>query len=337
MFTVSIVIPVFNVAPYIERCLRSVMAQTYTRIECIMVDDCTPDNSIDICQKLINAYSGPIVYKILHHERNRGLSAARNTGTDAATGEYIYYLDSDDEITPDCIEVLAKEVENHPEVEMVCGDSCEPYEGQQRVYHFDNYRRYDNNVLIRYCLFCPEQAMPVTAWNKLMSLRFLRDNNLYFGEGLIHEDVLWIFKVVLRMNHFVLLPRKTYVYHLNEASIVSQTSSVKRSLSMSKILAEIASSLEEPLLLLALYKYLLRLFQYYRCLPTKEYQSAAKAFCKALWQGKDKKLAVAIRIYFKFNKVLHLRRYETGLTRRVSNRYYKQNESVLVALNDVNK
>lgn len=106
--SISIVVPVYNVSLYVERCVRSVMAQTYPVLECILVDDASPDDSIAKCEKLIAAYDGAISFVVLHHERNRGLSAARNTGTDAAQGDYIYYLDSDDEITPDCIEKVER-------------------------------------------------------------------------------------------------------------------------------------------------------------------------------------------------------------------------------------
>ena len=110
MVRISIIVPIYNVEPYIERCLRSVMIQTYSNIECILVDDCTLDNSMKICDCLLGNYIGPIEFKVLHHDHNRGLSAARNTGTDAATGEYIFYLDSDDEITPDSISLMVAEV-----------------------------------------------------------------------------------------------------------------------------------------------------------------------------------------------------------------------------------
>lgn len=101
---VSIIIPIYNVASYIEECLRSVMLQTYQgKMERLMVDDCGTDDSIAIAEKMIANYSGPIKFQIMHHEYNRGLSAARNIGTLQATGGYLYYLDSDDEITIDCI------------------------------------------------------------------------------------------------------------------------------------------------------------------------------------------------------------------------------------------
>ena len=83
---VSIIVPIYNVSEYIERCIKSVMAQTYTDIECILVDDCTPDNSVAICEHMVAEYHGPITFKILHHEHNRGLSAARNTGLKSSEG-----------------------------------------------------------------------------------------------------------------------------------------------------------------------------------------------------------------------------------------------------------
>lgn len=120
--TVSIVIPVFAVSDYIERCITSVMSQTYDRIECIIVDDASPDDSITKCEHLISNYEGPIRFTILHHEHNCGLSASRNTSTNAASGEYVFYFDSDDELTPDCIEKMLKPIQNDPTIEMVLGN-----------------------------------------------------------------------------------------------------------------------------------------------------------------------------------------------------------------------
>ena len=82
--TISVVMPVYNVAPYVERCLLSVMQQTRPAEECLIIDDASTDNSIALCERLIANYDGPTRFTILHHDHNRGLSAARNTGTDAA-------------------------------------------------------------------------------------------------------------------------------------------------------------------------------------------------------------------------------------------------------------
>lgn len=118
---VSIIIPVYQVSAYIERCIRSVLNQTYKEIECIIVNDATQDDSIEKCQQLIENYRGEIRFKIVNHNANRGLSAARNTGIDAASESYIFYLDGDDEISSDCIEKLVKPCKKDGSIEMVMG------------------------------------------------------------------------------------------------------------------------------------------------------------------------------------------------------------------------
>ena len=85
---VSIIVPIYNVEKYVVNCIQSVMNQTYTGcIECILVDDYSPDDSIKLIENELKRYDGNVVFKILHHERNRGLSGARNTGIKASTGD----------------------------------------------------------------------------------------------------------------------------------------------------------------------------------------------------------------------------------------------------------
>ena len=119
---VSIIIPTYNVASYIIECLESVASQTYRgSLECIVVDDCGTDDSIALADNFIQHYSGKIDFRILHREKNGGLSAARNTGLNEAKGEFVYFLDSDDYITPDCIESLVEVAKHFPKVEIVQG------------------------------------------------------------------------------------------------------------------------------------------------------------------------------------------------------------------------
>lgn len=97
MYQVSIIIPIYKVEKYIERCARSLFEQTLSSIEFIFVNDCSPDNSINILQSVLNQYPNRIPHtKIIHHEYNRGSAAARNTGRRIAQGEYIIECDSDD-------------------------------------------------------------------------------------------------------------------------------------------------------------------------------------------------------------------------------------------------
>ena len=212
---VSIIIPVYNVASYIERCIKSVMKQTYQNIECILVNDATPDDSIAIAERLIADYNGPIQFRILNHKLNRGQATARNTGTEAATGDYICYMDSDDEITFDCIENLAQPILKDPTIEMVegCytiittndGGSSEfpvskpqlEFTTKEAVKDFYFSRRYEN----------------ILPWNKLVCKNFLVKNKLYFKDIRIGEDNLWHFHCFQHLNHFFAIPDITYKYY----------------------------------------------------------------------------------------------------------------------------
>lgn len=103
MYKVSIIIPIYNVEQYLAQCLDSVINQTYKNIEIICVNDCSLDNSF----RILDEYSkNDKRIKIINRENNGGLSAARNTGLDNASGKYIYFLDSDDWIDLDYIEKM---------------------------------------------------------------------------------------------------------------------------------------------------------------------------------------------------------------------------------------
>ena len=220
---VSVIIPVYEVSDYVERCIRSVIGQSYSDIECIIVDDATKDDSIVKCERLIEEYDGPIRFRVLHHEVNRGLSAARNTGTEEATGEWIYYLDSDDEITPDCLEKLMSIAQEHPDAEMVLSNTLKHFENG-RVEQFINsdipivlltnaevFKTYQHNKLL------------VHAWNKLIKRSFLCQNQLFFKESIIYEDRLWMFFVVKVLSRLYICKDITYHYYLRSNSIVTSS------------------------------------------------------------------------------------------------------------------
>ena len=110
MIKVSILVPVYGVEAFIERCARSLMEQTYPNIEYIFVDDCSPDNSISILQSVIDEYHRDDV-TIIRHETNKGLGGARKTALLAATGDYVLNVDSDDYLETNAINLLVNEVE----------------------------------------------------------------------------------------------------------------------------------------------------------------------------------------------------------------------------------
>ena len=222
---VSIIIPVYNVAPYIEDCLRSVMRQTYRgSMECLIVDDGSTDDSTTIAERMIKAYEGPIQFQILHHEENRGLSAARNTGTLQATGEYLYYIDSDDEITEDCIEKLMAVALQDSSIEMVQGNACRHTRQEEAVVLVKDIvlLRPETNGEVRRSYYQCRQIYS-NVWNKLLRRDFIIDNNLLCREGIIHEDVQWVFYLVKHLTKACFLQDITYHQKKRPESITTGT------------------------------------------------------------------------------------------------------------------
>ena len=183
---VSVIIPVYNVEKYIERCIFSIMNQSYTDgVECIVVNDCTPDNSMKIVERLVADYKGPIQFKLLYHEYNKGLAAVRNTGLYAASGDYIIHIDSDDYCEFDMLEKMyAKAVEEDADV--VVADYWETYLDKEI---------YKAQILPEkregYAKAFIEEQMAAAVWNKMIRRDFLIKNQLMSIEGVdMGEDIL---------------------------------------------------------------------------------------------------------------------------------------------------
>lgn len=225
---ISIIIPIYNVSSYIERCLQSVMRQTYGEIECLIVDDATPDDSIEKCEKLIEAYKGPIRFTFLHHEHNRGLSATRNTGTEAARGDYILYLDSDDALTDDCIETLVAPLLRDKSIELVVGN----YEMLSDGYPLPEAMKsrtdlpeaeFSGRETVR-SYFFEGKGFYIAAWNKLIKRSFLQEHQLRFMEGVLYEDNPWTHQVLKYLSHLYIVQAVTYLHYRRPGSIMTGTS-----------------------------------------------------------------------------------------------------------------
>ena len=255
--TISVVMPVYNVAPYVERCLLSVMQQTRPAEECLIIDDASTDNSIALCERLIANYDGPTRFTILHHDHNRGLSAARNTGTDAATGAYIYYLDSDDEMTTDCLEKLAAPVEHDDSIEMVMGDynidtsAMKAWKYQlirklgapQPRFMQETPLELKSNEEIRNWFYRGKVSRPVSVWNKLLRLSFVKENQLYNKEGLLYEDTLWTYCLMRCLNHAAFVHEVTYIFYRRPNSICTGTEYHEKHRNLGYFYREIAENI----------------------------------------------------------------------------------------------
>ena len=221
---VSIVVPVYKVESYIERCLRSLMAQTYAgEMEVILVDDGSPDGSIVVAERVIADYSGPVVFRIIRFPENRGLPIARNAGTDAATGEFLLYVDSDDALMPDCVEKLMRPMRQDPTLEMVVGDyRFESIDGYVPFEKNQFLREEDFNSRARAVEFNHRECF-VMCWNKLMRRDFLERNRIRFVPGILAEDNLWTFHTSQYLSHLYTIPDITYRYCIRPDSMLTGT------------------------------------------------------------------------------------------------------------------
>jgi glycosyltransferase involved in cell wall biosynthesis len=221
--SVSIIIPVYNVEAYVADCIKSVTRQTYRgELECILVDDCGSDKSMEIVEKMVSEYDGPVRFKILHRKQNGGVSAARNTGIKHATGDYLFFLDSDDEVTDDCIEELVRPLNDGP-YDIVGGrreclflsttSGRESYE-DGLVMKIPGNTLLEQPDILRTFL----KGWDWMIWNKLVRSDFIRENNLLFKEGVNQEDALWSFQMACLAKTMYFIPDITYRYKLRAGS-----------------------------------------------------------------------------------------------------------------------
>lgn len=254
---VSIIIPVYNVEKYIERCIRSVMRQTYTDIECIIVDDGSTDRSIAIVRNVLCDYKGKISFSIINNKYLQGPSGSRNTGTEQSNGKYIFYLDSDDEITNDCIEKLIGIVIKYQDIEIIQGKTqATTNSDYYSLSSHDKLEYINDSTWIHREYFKTDCSLPVDVWNKLIRKNFLEKNLITFKEGIIHEDQLWSFYVAKNLNKIYFVDYTTYIHYTVPNSIMTSLSEKRSNDSWKIILETIIPQISDPCADLQIRKYL---------------------------------------------------------------------------------
>lgn len=223
MVKVSIIIPVYKVEQYIKRCICSILAQESANcnLECVVVNDCTPDNSMEIINGVLSDYDGNIHFVFCKHDVNRGLSEARNTGIKKATGDFVFFVDSDDYLSDDCLKLMIGALESYPGVDVVLGNaySCKYGRPFFPPVSVPTLLTDKNDVLLK--IFFAN--LHFHAWNRLVRRDLIVNNDLYFVEGLLYEDMPWTYKLVTVMSSMLVLPNNTYIYEYNENSIMNTT------------------------------------------------------------------------------------------------------------------
>jgi len=245
---VSVIVPLYNKENYFERCFNSIARQTYGDIECVIVEDCSTDKSLELAESLIASYNGSIDFVLIKHEINAGVSSARNTGINNASGQYAYFLDADDEITDNCISSLISLVLEYPGVDMVQGNHLQiNMKGEK--YFFTEFNKlprfYSGNYEIKKKYF---SIFPRVPWNKLINMKFLTNNNLFFKNGIIHEDVLWAFFLLKNIGSFAYSSESLYTRYLVPDSIMRQTDLTTSISSILTLCEDMLSNLDVDLL-----------------------------------------------------------------------------------------
>lgn len=223
MVSISVIIPVYDVEPYVRRCLESVMAQSEVeaRLECLVVDDCGHDGSMAIVRETLAGYHGPVAFRVLRHGQNRGLSAARNTGLDAATGDYVLFVDSDDYLLPGSVQCFLDGLAAYPRVDVLMAN-VEMKRNNSLLLGDLRSPVYLANAGAVYQRFLRHQ-LNAYAWAKLIRRDFLVANSIRFEEGLLYEDNLWAYRLFACLSSVVLLPGVVYSYEYNPGYIVGTT------------------------------------------------------------------------------------------------------------------
>lgn len=229
---ISVIIPVYNVKPYLERCLRSVLRQTYKDLEIIMVDDGSTDGSGELADGL--AASSPCISVI--HQNNQGLSGARNTGLRIASGEYVVFLDSDDEWLLD--DGLEKLLSDSPiGCDLIVFKTVESWPSGKIVYGIDydvEYLSSFNNPQEIFVHLIQIKRFFVSAVRVLVRRAFLLEHSIEFPVGLLSEDINWSLRVWQYVNTVSFHNLDFYCYQRREGSI-STTLSIKTYQSYDKI------------------------------------------------------------------------------------------------------
>jgi glycosyltransferase involved in cell wall biosynthesis len=220
---ITIAIPVYNVSAYIERCLLSALSQTYRPLEILIIDDCGSDDSMYKVRNLLLAeVNGGVecAVRIIEHEHNLGAGASRNSAIDHASGKYLFYLDGDDELEPECIELLHNE-QIRSGVDVVCGSSAIISESSEYVANISACKVYterDRKSLIQSYF---NGRFPVETWNKLYELSYLRRSDIRCVASQTIEDNYFTFHLLLKIRSYSIIPSITYRHRLHCSSTTS--------------------------------------------------------------------------------------------------------------------
>ena len=227
--SVSIIIPIYNVEKYIERCLLSIISQECDglTIECILVNDCSTDNSVNIATKTIADNGCHIHFQLINNEKNLGLSAARNIGMEHASGEYIIFVDSDDLLVEHCLEKLFEKMNNCSPDLLIAGFTKmnnQEIESKQ-ILPTKNFR---SQIKTGSQAFLEDlNAKECFVWRAIYKKDFLKQNNIKFINGIYFEDIPFTTECYLKAQKCLITDYLIYIYRQRAGSILTSMNKQK--------------------------------------------------------------------------------------------------------------
>lgn len=210
-YQLTVVVPIYGVEKYIERCARSLFKQTQTNIEYIFVNDCTKDKSLDVLQRVINDYPHLKEHiKVIHHQRNKGLPQARKTGIEASTGLYIVHCDSDDWVDPTAYEKMLKTAIRN-EADMVV---CAYYKstGSEHVPFVFKGELTLRELFFNYAIFSG-------MWCKMIKRDVYFDTSIIYPQANMFEDRAFTVQLAYKCKKIEYIDEPLYYYFNNNSSI----------------------------------------------------------------------------------------------------------------------
>lgn len=218
---ISIIVPIYNVEKYLDRCIKSILSQTFKDFELILINDGSTDESSNICEK----YKGLDNRIVVIHKENGGLSSARNVGLDIAKGKYIGFVDSDDYIDENMYYELYRSITKNNSDISICKFI--------KVYNNNKVNLINNNLLeVNYSniealqeLYKNNSVDFIVAWNKLYRSKLIKEFRYPLGRK--HEDEFIIHKLLYRCNKVTYINKELYYYYQRENSIMNSKLSIK--------------------------------------------------------------------------------------------------------------
>lgn len=216
---ISIIVPVYKVEEYLDRCVQSIINQTYKNLEIMLVDDGSPDNCPNKCDNWARVDSR---IKVIH-KANGGISDARNAGMKAATGDYISFIDSDDWIHEQFYEILLDIMHNSNADIAGCKiKTAYEYGEDSKISHY-NVKEYNVHEAMKAVI---EEKIPVPVWCKIYKREVIQ--NELFDVGKCHEDVFWTYRAYGNCRKAVAVDAEMYYYFQRKGSIMGEAFSEKR-------------------------------------------------------------------------------------------------------------